>query len=32
MKDMPTDVSILLAGAAYFKGKNAAQSVTEKDY
>lgn len=21
MKDMPTDVSILLAGAAYFKGK-----------
>ncbi|NXA20742.1 PEDF factor, partial [Ibidorhyncha struthersii] len=22
MKDMPTDVSILLAGAAYFKGKN----------
>lgn len=32
MKDMPTDVSILLAGAAYFKGKNAAYSVTEKDY
>ncbi|NWW76533.1 PEDF factor, partial [Climacteris rufus] len=26
MKDMPTDVSILLAGAAFFKGKNAVKS------
>lgn len=29
MKDMPTDVSILLAGAAYFKGKDAVHFVTE---
>lgn len=33
MKDMPTDVSILLAGAAYFKGKNAVYLVvTERVY
>lgn len=32
MKDMPTDVSILLAGAAYFKGKNVRYLLTEKVY
>lgn len=30
MKDMPTDVSILLAGAAFFKGKNVVCLDTEK--
>lgn len=32
MKDMPADVSILLAGAAYFKGKNVVDLATERVY
>ena len=32
MKDMPTDVSILLAGASYFKGKIVVYLVTERVY